>query len=133
MMDREDMFDYIGSKRNQKVSELLKEIRAKSEALVKSMDAAFVVVDSIPENAKLTEAEHQEFDALMDDVMLRIGEVGLSVDILRVGDSFMAQMLELVEQEIVSKEFLKARKTSDWRAKRFCPTAHGDGDNCDFN
>lgn len=133
MMDREDMFDYIGSKRNQKVSELLKEIRAKSEALVKSMEAAFVVVDSIPENAKLTEAEHQEFDALMDDVMLRIGDVGLSVDILPVGDSFMAQMLELAEQEIVSKEFLKSRKTSDWRAKRFCPNAHGDGDNCDFN
>ena len=133
MMDREDMFDYIGSKRNQKVSELLKEIRAKSEALVKSMDAAFVVVDSIPENAKLTEAEHQEFDALMDDVMLRIGDVGLSADILRVGDSFMAQMLELAEQEIVSKEFLKARKTNDCRANRFCPTAHGDGDNCDFN
>ena len=100
------MFDYIVSKRNQKVSELLKEIRAKSEALVKSMDAAaFVIVDSIPENAKLTEAEHQEFDALMDDVMLRIGDVGLSADILRVGDSFMAQMLELAEQEIVSKEF----------------------------
>lgn len=142
-MNKEKMLDYIGDKKDPKVIDMFKEIGNKARAIARAVDTLALEADAKQEGYRPTDAEDKELGEMCKNIFSAVADLNFSVDLLSSGDEDAGNMIEMFEHEVICKEFLAARAMpekeqpehdcGDCPANRFCPAAHGDGDNCDFN
>lgn len=143
MMDREDMVNYIGQKKDPKVLDIFRALKVKAVALAENIQKMENLVDVHPKGYKPTEADHGALEVIGDKIFRDIAAMTIDIDLLHLADEGNGHQLELIEQEVLCQQFLEARKIVKPEKTKHdcgkcpingvCPAAHGEDDNCVVN